>query len=324
MPFLTLSDVDQAVDELEWCLEHGARVVSIRNGPAFTPEGTKSPADPMFDPFWARVGRGGRGRGTARRVRGRLRRGHAADRRGVGPVPQPATGDAVDRYSTVISMLMKHRLVHDFAGILVADKLFERHPGVRVAYIENGGTWVGDLLHELQVLHGQNPGMFAKNPVDQFHEHCWVAPFVEDSVPELAEHLPVERILFGSDWPHAEGMGHPRDFFKNVEEFSLEDQRRIMRENARELTHSTTERGPSKRAAAQPHRMRPLQLDVRGGEPGLAELVSTIRASPARWRRGCFRRSCEPMSWPADYLHWVNSSSCSGISPGARSGTASG
>ena len=41
VPFLTLSDVDQAVDELEWCLEHGARVVSIRNGPVFTPEGTR-------------------------------------------------------------------------------------------------------------------------------------------------------------------------------------------------------------------------------------------------------------------------------------------
>ena len=131
---------------------------------------------------------------------------------------------------------MKHRLVHDFAGILVADGLFERHPGVRVAYIENGGTWVGDLLHELQVLHGQNPGMFSTNPVDQFHENCWVAPFVEDSVPELAEHIPVERILFGSDWPHAEGIAHPRDFFEKVETFSIDDQRRIMVENARELT----------------------------------------------------------------------------------------
>ncbi len=59
VPFLTLSDVDLAVEELEWCLERGARVVSIRNGPVFTPDGTKSPADPMFDPFWARVGEAG-------------------------------------------------------------------------------------------------------------------------------------------------------------------------------------------------------------------------------------------------------------------------
>jgi hypothetical protein len=31
-------------------------------------------------------------------------------------------------------------------------------------------------------------------------------------------------------------MGHPRDFFRNVESFSLEDTRRIMVDNARELT----------------------------------------------------------------------------------------
>jgi predicted TIM-barrel fold metal-dependent hydrolase len=189
----------------------------------------------MFDQFWARVGEAGI-----------VVAPHAGFEDGYTRVDQAvaeewgrsttSTGMGDAAASTVVSMLMKRRLVHDFAAILVADKLFERHPGVRVAYIENGGTWVGELLHGLQVLHGQNPGMFASNPADQFVEHCWVAPFVEDSVPELANHLPVERILFGSDWPHAEGMGHPRDFFKNVEEFSVEDQRRIMVENARELT----------------------------------------------------------------------------------------
>jgi predicted TIM-barrel fold metal-dependent hydrolase len=237
VPFLTLSDVDQAVAELDWCLEHGARVISIRNGPAFTPAGTKSPADPMFDPFWARVAESG----IVVAPHAGFEDGYVEVTKAVaqewGKVPASAdSGDAAAQYASVVSMLMKRRLVHDFAAILVADRLFERNPGVRVAYIENGGTWVGDLLHGLQVLHGQNPGMFRKNPVDQFHENCWVAPFVEDSVPELAEHLPVERILFGSDWPHAEGMGHPRDFFQKVQSFSLDDQRKIMVENARELT----------------------------------------------------------------------------------------
>ncbi|MDG2029159.1 MAG: amidohydrolase family protein [Acidimicrobiales bacterium] len=235
VPFLTLSDVDGAVAELEWCIDRGARVVSIRNGPVFTRDGTRSPADPAFDPFWARVA-------EARVViaphagfeDGYVKVQEAvADEWGRGSVTT-GMGDAAA--STLVSMLMKHRLVHDFAAVLVADKLFERHPGVRVAFIENGGTWVGDLLHGLQVLHGQNPGMFKENPVDQFYDNCWVAPFVEDDVADLATHVPVERILFGSDWPHAEGMGHPRDFFAKVEGFSLKDQRRIMVENARELT----------------------------------------------------------------------------------------
>jgi len=239
VPFLTLSDPDRGVAQFERCLEHGARVVSVRNGPAFTPEGTKSPADPMFDPFWARVAEAGA-----------VVAPHAGFEDGYTRVAQAVAeewgrsqargnaGDAATQYATVINMLMKHRLVHDFAAVLVADGLFERHPSLRVAYIENGGTWVADVLHGLQLLHGQNPGMFRSNPVDQFIEHCWVAPFVEDSVPDLAKHLPVERILFGSDWPHAEGVAHPRDFFKNVEEFSIEDQRRIMVDNARELTLS--------------------------------------------------------------------------------------
>ena len=105
-----------------------------------------------------------------------------------------------------------------------------------MASIENGALWVGPLLHDLQVTHAQNPGMFQRNPVDQFHQNIWVAPFVEDDVADLARHIPVERILFGSDWPHAEGVAHPRDFFASLDGFSAQDQRRIMIDNGRELT----------------------------------------------------------------------------------------
>jgi predicted TIM-barrel fold metal-dependent hydrolase len=105
-----------------------------------------------------------------------------------------------------------------------------------VAYIENGADWVRPLLHTLEMVHGQNPGMFETHPAEQFIEHCWVAPFVEDDVADLARYLPVERILFGSDWPHAEGLPHPRDFLAKVASFSPNDQRRIMVDNARELT----------------------------------------------------------------------------------------
>jgi predicted TIM-barrel fold metal-dependent hydrolase len=116
----------------------------------------------------------------------------------------------------------------------VAHRLFERFPGLKVAYIENGCAWVPSLLQALDYLgHG---GDYTVSPREQFVEHCWVAPFVEESVDELARHLPVERILFGSDWPHGEGFPEPRDFLANVANFSERDQRRIMYENAHELT----------------------------------------------------------------------------------------
>jgi predicted TIM-barrel fold metal-dependent hydrolase len=138
--------------------------------------------------------------------------------------------------ASLVAQLMKHRLIEDFATVLVAHKLFERFPRLRMAYIENGADWVPRCLHSLHMLGGQNPGMFASDPAERFIAPCWVAPFVEDDVDDLARHLPVERILFGSDWPHAEGLAKPRDFFANVASFSLDDQRKIMVENARSLT----------------------------------------------------------------------------------------
>jgi predicted TIM-barrel fold metal-dependent hydrolase len=78
--------------------------------------------------------------------------------------------------------------------------------------------------------------MFTNDPVEQFHQNVWVAPFVEDNIVEVVPHVPVERILFGSDWPHAEGFAQPRDFLANVADLPLDQQRRIMVDNARELT----------------------------------------------------------------------------------------
>ncbi|HTR69408.1 MAG TPA: amidohydrolase family protein [Mycobacteriales bacterium] len=238
VPFLTLSDVDAAVVELEWALARGARVVSIRNGPAFTPDGTKSPADPVFDPFWARVQESGVVVAPHAGFEDGYRAVEDAVARAWGYLSAQHTGDttALTCVEPLVQMLMKHRLVHDFAAALVAHHLFERFGRLRVAFIENGADWVAPLLHGLQLLASQNPGMFSSSPVDQFIEHCWVAPFVEDRVEELARHLPVERILFGSDWPHAEGMAHPRDFLANVSSLPIDAQRRIMVDNARELT----------------------------------------------------------------------------------------
>jgi predicted TIM-barrel fold metal-dependent hydrolase len=237
-PFLSLSDVDGAVRELDWCLDRGARIITIRNGPAFTPEGMRSPADPMFDPFWGRVAESGVVVAPHAGFEDGYRHVEDALARAWGYQGSQHDGDtnALTLFEPFVQMLMKHRLVHDFAAALVAHKLFERHPRLRIAFIENGATWVGPLLHSLEVLAGQNPDMFRTSPVDQFIEHCWVAPFVEDSVTDLALHFPVERILFGSDWPHAEGLPRPKDFLDKVASFSLADQRRIMVDNARELT----------------------------------------------------------------------------------------
>ena len=51
-PLLSLLDVDRAVTELDRVLSLGARLIHVRPGP--TGSG-RSPADPYYDPFWARL-----------------------------------------------------------------------------------------------------------------------------------------------------------------------------------------------------------------------------------------------------------------------------
>ena len=242
VPLLTLSDLGIALTDLEWAIGRGARVITIRNGPVFTADGMRSPADRRFDPFWARVEEAGLTVAAHIGFEDGYKQVDDAVAGSWGMAPQredSLTLTPNDYSSKLLHALQKHRLVHDFAAMIIAHGLFERFPRLKLAFIENGGTWVGPLLHTLQVVHAQNPGMFGRNPVDQFHTNVSVAPFVEDDVDDLARHMPVERILFGSDWPHAEGVAHPREFFDNLRNFSEADQRRIMVDNARELTFST-------------------------------------------------------------------------------------
>jgi predicted TIM-barrel fold metal-dependent hydrolase len=44
-----------------------------------------------------------------------------------------------------------------------------------------------------------------------------------------------ERVIFGSDWPHIEGMPAPLDYLDELSGLATADVQRIVRDNAREL-----------------------------------------------------------------------------------------
>jgi len=54
-PVITLPIVDEAIRELEWVVEHGAKLILIRPAPVPGYEGPRSFALPEFDPFWQKV-----------------------------------------------------------------------------------------------------------------------------------------------------------------------------------------------------------------------------------------------------------------------------
>ena len=72
--------------------------------------------------------------------------------------------------------------------------------------------------------------------MDTFRRHIWINPFWEDDVNEIVELMGADRVIFGSDWPHIEGMPEPLDYLDELRRFNDADRRRILLDNAAELT----------------------------------------------------------------------------------------
>ena len=75
----------------------------------------------------------------------------------------------------------------------------------------------GPLLKKLRNVSTQMPGEFAEDPHEIFLEHVWVSPFFEDDVRarRRGRH---SRVVFGSDYPHVEGLAEPAAFAKEIDQ----------------------------------------------------------------------------------------------------------
>jgi predicted TIM-barrel fold metal-dependent hydrolase len=227
-PFVSLVDVDMAVAELEWALERGARTVGLRPAPVPGYRGGRSPGSEDFDAFWARVNEAGifvslHASDSGYDVLNRMWQGGAGEFRPFEPDPfKSAMGSA-------------GRAIRDTLAALICHGVFDRHPKVRVAAIENGSIWVREFLAQLETTYGMMPQEFREHPVEAFRKHISVSPYYEDDIPALSEMIGVTNVVFGSDYPHPEGLADPTAYIKDIEEMTPADQQRIMSTNLKEL-----------------------------------------------------------------------------------------
>ena len=227
-PYICLQDPDRAVAEVEWALAQGARVVVMRAGPVRGPGFSRSPGDRVYDPLWARIAEAGI---LTAYHSGDAGYGRYADEWGSGGEFQAFRNDP---FRTITG---GHRPIHDTIAALVCHGVFRRHPRLRVATIESGSDWMPILLHALKKSYGQVPGAFeGADPVEQVREHVWVSPYYEDDLPQLRDELGAERMIFGSDYPHAEGLADPLAFVDDLPGFTADEIRLVMRENALALS----------------------------------------------------------------------------------------
>jgi predicted TIM-barrel fold metal-dependent hydrolase len=222
-PYLSLCDLDWAISELEWALERDARVVVMRPAAPTTATGQLAPADPAFDPFWARVNESGIAVVVHAGDSGYSSQGYAKD--GFG-----ASFEGAGRPS--VKMFAIERAAYDFLISVMFDQLFVRFPNVRLASVENGSEFLPDLFKKLGSTNRKMPGYFRDDPVEAFRRNVWINPFWEDDVEEIVELMGDDRVIFGSDWPHIEGMPRPLDYAAELKEFDDDTRRLILRDNA--------------------------------------------------------------------------------------------
>ena len=229
-PYISLADVDFACEELEWALAQDARTVVMRPAAVHTAkDGVRSPSDPMFDPFWARVNEAGIVVVVHAGDSGYTTHGYVQD------------GFSASAVFDVMNPNIKHfnieRAAYDFLITLSYERLFERFPNLRIASIENGAEFLPDLFRKLRQARDRLAvtNYFKEDPALLFKEHVWINPFWEDDVHEVEEQMGADRVIFGSDWPHIEGMPKPLDYVKELSRFDAAKKARILRENALEL-----------------------------------------------------------------------------------------
>jgi len=211
-PYISLADVDLAVKELERVLDEGARVIGLMAGHTHggrdNPRGGRSIADPIFDPFWARIDEAG-----------------ARIAIHIGPTDYSKYGaDLSEDPDAVLggfnglqfALYWGDRQAMDTVASMIMHNLFGRFPNVHVCIAEHGTVWLPYILRKLD--HAYHLGREAKwgkldrRPKQIFREHFVIAPYPEENVERVIAEVGIESIVFGSDFPHGEGLAYPAQY----------------------------------------------------------------------------------------------------------------
>ena len=227
-PYITLADVESACKELEWALDHDARVVAMRPAAPTTEHGQMSPFDKYFDPFWARVNEAGITVSVHAGDSGYHSQGYADEK-----------FEALSKgsFRPSLQQFRLERAAHDFLITSVFDQLFVRFPNIRLASVENGSAYLETLFRRVESVQHKMPGAFSgHDPIETFKQHVWINPFWEDDSYRVVELMGADRVIFGSDWPHVEGMPQPLDYAPEVKELDEASKRLVLRDNTDHLT----------------------------------------------------------------------------------------
>lgn len=219
-PVISLPILDKALEELEWVAERGARAILVRPAPVPGFKGPRSFAMPEFDPFWKRVVE-----------LDLLVAMHSSDS-GYARFDaewEGTDGEMLPFQTNTFRMVNEWRPVQDTVASWVCHGALFRFPDLKLAVIESGSAWLRPLLDSLADTFKKAPeGFGMQDPVAAIKRQVHVSPFYEEGVTDLIDLVGVDRVLFGSDYPHPEGLAEPRHFADMLGHLDEKDQAKIM------------------------------------------------------------------------------------------------
>ncbi len=234
-PFISLADPELAIRELETVMADGATLIQIKAGHAHggvdNPWGGRSPADPIFDRFWSIANEAGLL--LTAHLGGTDYQKYGAD---WSEDPYTTFGD-FDAFQWM--MYWGDRPAYELTAGLILHNFFGRFPNIRMCLSECGTVWLPYTLRKMDhaFLMGRKAkwadnGRLGERPSNIFRQKFVVAPFPEENVRRVVEEVGIDPIVFGSDFPHGEGLAYPGQYVNaQLASFGADEQRRIMRDN---------------------------------------------------------------------------------------------
>jgi len=197
-------DPTEMVPELRRIVEFGWTAVFIRPNPV---KG-RLLSDPAYEHFWSECERLNVAVTVHEGTHSRL----------------PTTG--ADRFDTRFALHACSHPLEQMMGMLamIEGGVLERHPQLRVGFFEAGCGWLPYWLwrmdEEYEHLAYEVKENVKMKPSDYFRRQCFIGfETSEPYLPELLKYIGEDRIIFGSDYPHAD---HP-NFHESIHEaISLE------------------------------------------------------------------------------------------------------
>lgn len=227
VPVITLPVVEKAIAELDWVVERGARAILVRPAPVPGPGGvTRSFALPEFDPFWKRVVESGVLVAMHSSDSGYSR--YANDWEG-------GTREFLPFKPNAFRQVTEWRPIEDAVSSMICHGALSRFPELKIAAIENGASWLEPLMGRLADVYKKMPHEFQEDPVEVLRRNIHISPFWEEDMAALGDLLGVERVLFGSDYPHPEGLADPVTYVDHLGKLSEADKAKVMGGNLARL-----------------------------------------------------------------------------------------